>query len=67
MTIERMKELPDATLLSLIHNSTGEEFDNMALVLKERGYHLKGFAWTKDANAIDPIEEMSKRIAGEKN
>lgn len=62
MTIEEIKQLPDITILSLIHSATGAEYDNMVTVLKERGYRLCGFHWTKDENEKDPVEEMRKKI-----
>ena len=37
MEIERIRELPDKTILSLIHSARGAEYDDMAIVLKERG------------------------------
>ena len=65
MEIKRMRELPDKTILSLIHSARGAEYDDMAIVLKERSYRFCGFHWTKDENEKYPVEEMRKKIYGE--
>ena len=65
MEIKRIRELPDKTILSLIHSARGTEYDDMAIVLKERGYRFCGFHWTKDENEKDTVEEMRKKIYGE--
>lgn len=62
MTIERIRELPDTTILSLIACAAGDDYDNFATVLKERGYVINGFSWTKDKNEPDPVDETLKKF-----
>lgn len=64
MGIDQIRELPDTTILSLVRCANGEEYEGMATVLKERGYRLCGFHWTKDKDEQDPVEEMRKKIYG---
>lgn len=65
MDIDRMRELPDMTLISCYSTSfQGKELDDCATVLRERGYVIKGFSWGKPEEK-DPIEEMRKKIYGE--
>ena len=64
MRIEEIRELPDTTILNLMHCTSDAEYDNMAIVLRERGYRPCGFHWTKDANEKDPVEEMREKIYG---
>lgn len=64
MTLEELRELPETSLVNLVYTERGEDYENVIAVLKEKGYRLCGFNWTKDAGAKDPVDEMFNKIYG---
>lgn len=66
MTKERLNEFDDSTLISFYASSSSlKEKDDISSILRERGYHFKGFTWSKNPDDVDPVEAMRKRVLGE--
>ena len=60
--IDRIRELPDNTILSGVHSATMAEYKCMEKVLKERGYRLCGFHFTKNETESDPVKDIYDKI-----
>lgn len=60
------KEMSDTALKSAYATTNNlKEAREIGEELKNRGYYFKGFAWSKDPDAKDPVEELRKKVLGE--
>lgn len=66
MTIQELRELPEETLVNMTRTEYGTDYDNVISVLKEKGYRLCGFHWTKDDNEVDPVDAMFEKVYNNK-